>query len=173
MEFLVGYLFIFGARILDVSISVVRTLLMVRGKKYQAAAIGMVEVFIYISILTRIMSQLDNLGNLIAYSLGFGTGQIVGIYIEQKMALGHVTLQVITKEEKSCLVESLRDEGFGVTVIEGYGKDGIRHILNIGLKRSMLPKATRLIEKCDKEAFITILDTKHIQGGYLQRIKRK
>lgn len=173
MEYLLGYLFIFGARILDVSISVVRTLLMVRGKKYQAAFIGMIEMFIYISILTKIMSQLDNLGNLVAYSLGFGTGQIVGIYIEEKMALGHVTLQVVAKDDETKLLETLREEGFGVTVIEGYGKDGIRHILNIGLKRNMLPKITRIIEECDKDAFVTILDAKHIQGGYLQRIKRK
>jgi len=173
MELLLGYLFIFFARIIDVSISVVRTLLMVRGQKFQAAALGALEVFIYISILTKIMAQLDNLGNLIAYSLGFGSGQIVGIFIEQKMALGNVTVQVITKENENELVETLRTEGFGVTVIQGYGKDGVKHILNIALKRNMLPRLTRLLEKFDKDAFVTIMDTKHIRGGYLQRISRK
>ena len=173
MELFLGYLLIFGARILDVSISVVRTILMVKGKKFQAAVLGSLEVFVYISILTKIMAQLDNIGNLIAYSLGFGSGQIVGIFIEQKMALGNVTAQVITKGDGTELVEILREEGFGVTVIQGYGKDGIKHILNIALKRNALPKFSRVMETHDKDAFITILDTKHIQGGYLQRIKRK
>ncbi|MFZ5966089.1 MAG: DUF2179 domain-containing protein [Bacillota bacterium] len=173
MEFLVGYLIIFSARVLDVSISVVRTLLMVRGKKFQAAALGAVEVFIYITILTKIMGQLNNIGNLIAYSLGFGTGQIVGIFIEQKMALGDVSVQIITKEDESHLVETLRDEGFGVTVVQGYGRDGIKHILNIVLKRTMLPRVYEIMQEHDKEAFITVLDTKSIRGGYMQRLKRK
>ncbi|WZL74063.1 DUF5698 domain-containing protein [Clostridiaceae bacterium 35-E11] len=173
MEFLLGYLLIFSARIVDVSISVVRTILMVRGKKFQAAAMGVLEVFIYISVLTKIMGQLDNIGNLIAYSLGFGTGQIVGIYLEQKMAIGNVTAQVITKGDESELVELLRNEGFGVTVIQGYGKDGIKHILNIALKRNALPRFNEVLREFDKEAFVTILDTKTIQGGYMQRIKRK
>lgn len=173
MGFFLGYLMIFSARIVDVSISVVRTLLMVRGKKFQAAALGVLEVFIYITVLTKIMGQLDNLGNLIAYSLGFGTGQIVGIFIEQKMALGDVAVQIITKAEESNLVELLRDQGFGVTVVQGYGKDGIRHILNIAVKRTALPKLYGILEGFDKEAFITVLDTKNIRGGYMQRMKRK
>lgn len=173
MELLLGYLLIFSARIVDVSISVVRTILMVRGKKFQAAAMGVLEVFIYISVLTKIMGQLDNIGNLIAYSLGFGTGQIVGIYLEQKMAIGNVTAQVITKGDESELVELLRNEGFGVTVIQGYGKDGIKHILNIALKRKALSRFNEVLREFDKEAFVTILDTKTIQGGYMQRIKRK
>jgi uncharacterized protein YebE (UPF0316 family) len=173
MEMIAGYLYIFCARIIDVSISVVRTLLMVRGKKIQAACLGAVEVFVYITVLTKIMGQLNNLGNLIAYSLGFGTGQIVGIFIEQKMALGNVTVQVITKEDENQLVEVLREEGFGVTVVQGYGRNGMKHILNIVLKRSMLPKLNEVLNEFDKDAFVTVLDTKYIQGGYLQRIKRK
>lgn len=173
MDLFLGYVLIFSARILDVSISVVRTLMMVRGRKFIAAAMGTLEVFVYILILTRIMSQLDNVGNLIAYSLGFGSGQIVGIFIEQKMALGSLTVQVITKENENELVEVLRKEGFGVTVIQGYGKDGIKHILNIALKRNRLSRLTHLLEEIDKGAFVTVLDTRHIQGGYLQRLKKK
>ncbi|QXM06504.1 DUF2179 domain-containing protein [Crassaminicella indica] len=173
MELFLGYLLIFSSRIADVSISVVRTILMVRGKKFQAAALGIVEILIYITVLSKVMSHLDHIGNLIAYALGFGTGQIVGIYLEQKMAIGNVTVQVITKENEEILVNLLRKEGFGVTVIQGYGKDGIRHILNIALQRTMLPKLNHILNEFDKNAFVTIMDTKHIQGGYLKRMKRK
>lgn len=173
MELFLGYMMIFFMRILDVSISVIRTLLMVRGKKFQAAGLGVIEIIVYITVLGKVMAQLDNLGNLIAYALGFGSGQIVGIFIEQKMALGDVTVQVITKEDENELVELLREEGFGVTVLQGYGKDGIKHILNIVLKRSMQPKLIKHLEKYDNEAFITVMDTKYIHGGYLQRMKKK
>ncbi|TCO69856.1 DUF2179 domain-containing protein [Marinisporobacter balticus] len=173
MGVFLGYLLIAGSRVADVSISVIRTILLVRGKKYQAAALGVVEILIYIFVLQKIMTQLNDIGNLIAYALGFGTGQIVGVYLEQKMAIGDVTAQVITKEDETGLVEVLRNEGFGVTVIQGYGRDGIRYILNIVLQRNMLPKLNKLLNQFDKGAFITIMDTKHIRGGYLKRMKRK
>ncbi|PAB58541.1 DUF2179 domain-containing protein [Anaeromicrobium sediminis] len=169
MELFLGYLIIFGARILDVSISVVRTILVVRGKKFQAAMLGCVEVFIYITVLTKIMSQLDNIGNLIAYSLGFGSGQIVGIWLEQKIALGHVSYQIITKGNRADMIKALRDEGFAVTVVEGNGRDGKRHILNMVVKRNLQFKLHKILDEFDKDAFVTIKDTKHISGGYMKR----
>lgn len=173
MTLLFGYLLVACSRIADVSISVIRTILLVRGKKYQAAALGFVEIFIYIGVLQKIMTQLNDIGNLIAYALGFATGQVVGVFLEQKMAIGDVTAQVITKENEKELVGLLRNEGFGVTVIQGYGRDGIRHILNIVLQRNMLPQFNKLLNQFDKDAFVTVMDTKYIQGGYLKRIKRK
>lgn len=173
MTFLLGYLLIFFAKIADVTLCVVRTILTVRGKKVQAALIGVVEIVIYIVALTKIMSQLDNIGNLVAYALGFGSGQIIGIWVEQKMAIGNLMVQIIPKGNAEELVHILRNEGFGVTVIQGYGRNGIRHVLHIAMQRNMLSKLNKILDEYDKDAFITIMDTRHIQGGYLQKFKRK
>lgn len=46
--FLLEYLFIFLARICDVSLATVRMLLVLRGRKYPAAGIGLLEASIYV-----------------------------------------------------------------------------------------------------------------------------
>ena len=50
MALLSGYLFIFFARIVDVSLQTIRVLLLVRGKRIPAAAIGFFEVMLYITV---------------------------------------------------------------------------------------------------------------------------
>ena len=77
MGVLFNFLFIFFARVIDVSMFTVRTLLLVRGKKYIAAILGFFEVTIYIVALGRVMSTLDNWVNILAYSLGFAVGNVM------------------------------------------------------------------------------------------------
>ena len=49
-----GYLFIFLARVTDVSLATMRTLMIVRGKGLIAAGIGFFEVIIYITALNKV-----------------------------------------------------------------------------------------------------------------------
>ncbi len=174
MELFLGYLFIFFARVTDVSMATIRMLMIVQGRRKQAAIIGFFEVIIYITALGMVVSKLDNIGNLIAYALGFACGNYVGSYIEDKMALGNLTVQIIMCDNSSQdVINALRDKGFGVTVVEGYGKNGIRKILKITLKRKDLKVLHQIVNNLDDEAFITVSDAKYIKGGYFTNIKKK
>jgi len=173
MEPFLGYLFIFLARVLDVSMATIRMLMVMRGKKYHAAIIGFFEVIIYIVALGKVVSSLNNLGNLLAYALGFATGNFVGTIIEDKVALGTITARIIPNTCKDEMVSSLRDMGFGVTEVEGMGKMGPRCLLYVVMPRKQLPKLLKYIEEIDSEAFITISDTRTARGGYLRKIKKK
>jgi uncharacterized protein YebE (UPF0316 family) len=174
MAFFLNYLFIFCARVVDVSMSTVRMLLIVRGKKYLAAAIGFFEVIVYITALGRVVSGLDNVGNLLAYASGFAAGNIAGSYIENKMALGTMMVSIIPK--KVCdveLAEELRNMGYGVTMVDGMGKDGPICILNIALHRKELPVLMKYLDQADADAFITVSDARATRGGYIRKIKKK
>lgn len=173
MEVFLGYLFIFGARILDVSMSTIRMLMVVQGRKKYAAIIGFFEVTIYIVALGKVVNGLSNPGNLLAYALGFASGNYIGCYIEEKIALGNLTAQVILNESDDSIIQELRNNGFGVTVLVGQGKEGPKNMLNITLKRKDLDKLHNLLTGLDKEAFITVSSTKLIRGGYFSAIKRK
>jgi len=81
MELILGYLFIFGARILDVSMATVRMLMIVRGKRLQAALIGFFEVIIYVVALGKVVSGLSDPGNLLAYALGFASANYIAYTI--------------------------------------------------------------------------------------------
>ncbi len=169
MSYLWGYLFIFAARVTDVSLSTVRTLLLVRGKRLPAAILGFFEVSIYILALGRVMTTLNNPLNLLVYALGFATGNFVGATLEERMALGYLTVQVISRETGSDLANILRAQGFGVTVLHGEGRDGSRQILYISLKRKFLSHIMNTLEAQEPDAFVTVMDTRLTQGGVFAR----
>ena len=116
---ILGYLLIFLARLVDVSLGTIRMIMVVRGKRIVAALVGFMEVTIYLLAISRVLSRMDNPFNVLAYALGYATGNYVGIFLEEKMALGNIIVQVILEHEVDELVEKLRDNGFGVTVVEG------------------------------------------------------
>lgn len=158
--------FIFVARVLDVSMMTVRTLMVVRGQRLQAAAIGFVEALIYILALNRVVNTLDNPINLFFYALGFAVGNYMGSILEEKMAIGDITAQIIPSNGAN-IQEILRSKGFGVTSMEGMGKEGPKQILIVALRRRNLPDLVETIDNIDKDAFITIIDAKGLRGGYI------
>lgn len=172
MGAVLGYLLIFLARLTDVSLATVRMIMVVRGKRIIAACIGFVEATIYILAVSKVLSAMKNPLNILAYALGFATGNYVGIFLEEKMALGSIIVQVISEHEVEELVEKLRDNGFGVTVVEGCGRKGVRHLLNVTLQRKKLPELYSVIDTHDKKAFVTVTDARATRGGYFSSIKK-
>ena len=55
------------------------------------------------------------------------------------MALGDIIVQVVLEHEVTELVEKLRNNGFGATVVEGCGRKGAKHLLNVTLQRKIYP----------------------------------
>ena len=173
MEGLIGYLLIFLAKVSDVSLATIRMIMVVKGKRIHAAVIGFFEVSIWILAVGSVLSNLDDPINVIMYASGFATGNYVGIMIEEKMALGSLVVQVISFKKAEELVAILRDEGYGVTVVEGYGRNGINHLLNVTIQRKQLGRLNQLLDEHDQKAFVTVMDTRAIKGGFFSRLKRK
>ncbi|NLW22646.1 MAG: DUF2179 domain-containing protein [Tissierellia bacterium] len=149
-------------------------LMVVQGRKKQAAVIGFFEVCIYVTALGKVVSSLDNIGNLLAYALGFSCGNYIGIYIESRIALGKLAAQIILKSQSDqCLIEKLREYGFGVTVLKGEGREGSKEVLNVVINRKDLPKLKNIVYDYDKEAFITVSSINPVNGGYFSSIKKK
>jgi len=149
------------------SLSAMRTLMLVRGKGLIAASIGFFEVMVYITALNRVVSGLSNPANLIFYALGFATGNYMGSYIEEKLALGLTTVQIISDRHDLC--DKIRDMGFGVTSLEGRGREGVKKILIVSLPRKELDKLLDIIDNNDDHAFVTIMDTRASKGGYFKQ----
>lgn len=167
MPAVLGYLFIFLARVTDVSLGTVRMLMLVRGQRIWAAVTGLFEVTVYVVALSRVMNQLNNPLQLAAYAAGYATGNYVGGMIEEWMALGYLSVQAIPTrlEVAQDLAQTLRGRGFGVTTVDGEGREGPKKILHISLARRALPGLLKLIDTADPDAFVTVLDTRHRVGG--------
>jgi uncharacterized protein YebE (UPF0316 family) len=161
-------LFIFIARIVDVSIGTTRTILLVKGQRRIASVLGFFEVMIYLIVLGKVVGNIDKPVLILAYCLGYAAGNIIGSKIEEKLSIGRLVAQVIVKEMLDELVCSLRDAGFGVTIFEGEGKEGRSYMLNIILDRKQLRKLHEIVDGCECGAFITTVDVRSSLGGYFQ-----
>jgi uncharacterized protein YebE (UPF0316 family) len=168
VSILLQALFIFTARIIDVSIGTLRTILLVKGNRRIASVLGFFEVMIYLVVLGKVVGNINKPALLIAYCLGYATGNIIGSKIEERLSIGRLVAQVIVKERLEELVQSLRDAGFGVTIFEGERKEGKSYMLNIILDRKKVRSLREIIECCECGAFITTMDVRSSLGGYFQ-----
>jgi len=169
---LLEYLLIFFARVCDVTLSTVRMILVVRGKRYPAAAIGLVEASIYITALGRVMRNIDDPLKVLAYGLGFALGTLLGSWVEERLALGHVTLEVIPPEENAEeLLRAVRTAGYGVTVLTGHGLKGPKQVLLVSTDRKSLPRLAAIIEEFAPDSFMTVLETRAVRGGVTPFLK--
>jgi uncharacterized protein YebE (UPF0316 family) len=165
--------FIFFARVVDMSLATFRILMLMRGQSLLASMIGFLESGIYILALGQVMQHLDNPFNMVLFAAGFAVGNYVGSNIEERIALGYVNLQVISMDCSEALQLRLREEGFGVTAVEGSGKDGRHYILNVLSKRRDLPKLMHTVNCTDEKAFTSVVDTRQIIGGFFPQRKSK
>ena len=89
------------------------------------------------------------------------------------MALGYVGAEVVVGSNSDSLINLLRENGFGVTVIEGWGKDGAKDILTVIMERKQMPKLMELVNEHDSNSFTIVMDARKTMGGYYQRNKSK
>ncbi len=168
------YIYIFLSRVLDVSLGTLRIIYLSRGKSKISAGIGFVEIAVYVVALGMVIETLqDHPLNVVIYALGFAAGNLVGGFIEEKIALGYVTVQVVTMKAGGELEEELREKDYGVTVIDCCGRDGPHRILHILMRRRRLDHFFKAVQQLDHQALISVMDTRAIRGGYFAAGKGK
>jgi uncharacterized protein YebE (UPF0316 family) len=130
--------------------------MVVKGHKYNAAILGFIEVTIWVIAIRYIMVNLDNMWNILGYSLGFSLGTILGITIENKFGKGFVQIYVVSKHYTDKIANSLRVSKIGVTILPGEGARGGVAILVIIVNVRRRDEVVKIIESIDKDAFISI-----------------
>jgi uncharacterized protein YebE (UPF0316 family) len=164
--------FIFLARICDVSIGTMRIIFVSKGKRNIAPFLGFFEVLIWITAISKIMQNLDNYINYVAYAAGFATGNFVGMIIEEKLAMGIQMIRVFAHERGQELVQSLNQSGFGATVVEARGARQNVHLIYTIVNRNELSNVLYLINQFNPKAFYTIEDIKGVNEGIFTSRKR-
>jgi uncharacterized protein YebE (UPF0316 family) len=156
MELLYSALFIMILRVMDVTVGVIRTLMVVQGKKYMAGLLGFIEVTIWVFAIRHIMLNLDNVWNVFGYSTGFALGNILGITVEQKFGSGYVQIYVVSMHYTDKIADALRKNKIGVTILPGEGGRGGVAILVLLISRKRQMEAIDIVEKIDAKSFITV-----------------
>lgn len=156
-----------------VSLLTIRTMFMLKGKRYQASLVSGVEAFVFVLGIGLVIENLEEIQNLFAYAAGFALGILAGTRIEEYLALGYVTVEVISKNLHNPLPEYLREKGFGVTSWLGDGRDGKRAVMEILTSRKNQGQLYNYIVSHDPEAFIISYEPQHFRGGFwVKSLKR-
>lgn len=156
-----------------VSFFTIRMILTLKGQRFLAAFISMFEVVIYVVGLGLVLDNLNEIQNLIAYAVGYGLGVIMGMKIEEKLALGYITVNVITKEYDTDIAKAIRNKGYGVTTWHANGLEGDRLAMQILTPRKYELKLYHTIKEIDPKAFIIAYEPKTIYGGFwVKSVKR-
>ncbi len=170
MEIFLLCLKIFFARILDVSLGTVRTIVTVKGKKIYAALIGFIEVFIWFLVARDALNvEIDTIFIPLSYSLGYATGTLIGGIISEKVISGNLTVQIVLSNQNTEIIDIIREKGYAVSVIDAKGQnDDKKYMLFMEINKNRLNSLKELIKTLDEKAFIVVNETKMVQNGYLK-----
>jgi len=162
-------LFIFVARIFDVSLGTLRIIFVTKGMRSVAPFVGFFEVLIWLLAISRIMQDLDNWISYVAYAGGFATGNFVGMYLEERLAIGHEMIRVITRKDATSLIEDLRNKGYGVTSVKAEGIEGEVAVIYIIARRSMIKEVLDEINIFNPRALYTVESIKYVNKEIFHR----
>ena len=165
---LLAGLFVFAMRVIDMSLDTLRMLFIMRGRKFLAGGIGVIQATVFIlAVSTVLKGPLDPL-TVAGYALGFGAGVVIGIMAEQRLALGHSMLRVYSPTAGPVIAEALRAANFAVTEFIAHGRDGEITVINSAIARRDIARAQDIVKQIDAGAFITVDEIQPLQRGYFR-----
>ncbi|WP_268034395.1 DUF2179 domain-containing protein [Algoriphagus sp. PAP.12] len=153
---------IFCARVGDVSINTLRIMFMMNGKRNVAPILGFFEALIWLLAIGQIFQNINNPLSYIAYAAGFGTGTYVGMYFEEKLALGRVLVRVITPKPQQELLDFMKERDYRFTNVGAEGRYGKVNLLFTVMKRENLQEFVTKVKEVDERAFYTIESVKRV-----------
>lgn len=168
-----GPVVIFVARIFDVSLATTRMLMSVRGQRLLVPLVAFFEVLIWLFAAANAMRYLSSPLHVLGYAGGFAVGNAVGLWVEEKLALGLVTVRIISEHGGVEVADALRELGFGVTESSGQGRHGAVEVIYTVARRAQLRRIMRTVETWAPESFATVEEPRAIHRGWVMQGRRK
>jgi uncharacterized protein YebE (UPF0316 family) len=149
--------FIIVARVCDVSIGTVRTILVVRGWVKAAALLGFFEVLIWAAASAGVLVDISLL-KVTSYAAGFALGNATGILIEKRIGLGKQMIMLVSSGRSASVAFALRLAGFGVTQVPAKGMTGKVAMCLTVVPRRKTAEVLRIASHVDEAIHATVQD---------------
>ncbi len=166
-SYLVLPILIVLARIADVTVGTLRIVMVSKGQKKIAPLLGFFEVIIWLLAMSKIIQNIDNWVAYVAYGAGFAAGNYIGLILEEKLAVGIVQLQIITRTNADNLIAKLKAKGYGITYHDAFGataNEKVAVIYSI-IKRGDINEVIEIIRTYNPNAFYSIEEVKFVSRG--------
>ncbi len=159
---------IFVLRLISVALGSLRMLMVFRGYRAASWFISLGESLIFIIAVQQVLTGSVGLWEKLAYAAGYATGTILGMWLEERLALGYSNVRIISSRQGPRLAHILRSEGFAITEIPGRGLEGTVGVLECAVPRKQVPEVLRLVQQIDPQAFITIEEIRPPMRGHFR-----
>ena len=153
------------SRVVDVTLGTIRIIYIARGMRYLAPFFGFFEILVWLLAIGQIMRNLTNPLYYLAYAVGFTLGNFVGILVEERLAIGSVVIRIITQKDSDTLIDRLRGQGYGVTVLNAIGSTGMVKVIFTIVKRKNLEEVIDEVRKYNPRAFFSVEDVRTAREG--------
>lgn len=161
-----GALIIFALRVGDMALDTIRVLFVVRGRKGLAWVLGFFQALIFVVAISGVLANANNIWNILAYAGGFATGNVIGMLIEERLAIGFIRVTIISSIRGAVITEKLRAAGYAVTEIPARGRDGTVSMLQLSVRRKEVPEVETIALEADAESFVTSEDVRPLRRGF-------
>jgi uncharacterized protein YebE (UPF0316 family) len=158
-------LLIFLARVFDVTLGTLRIIFTSRGLRNLAPLLGFVETFVWIVAVSSLVKHAQNVAAYFGYASGFAMGTFVGMMIENRLAVGTITIRAIIRRDPKELIQNLLEAGFGITTVDGHGATGDVKIIYSTVKRSDLPAVIDIFHRTLPGAFLSVEEVRSTEQG--------
>lgn len=165
---------IFLAKVIEVTISTMRIILIGKGFRKPGTILAVFEILLWVFVASTVINGVAEapIKGLI-YSIGFAIGVYIGSLLENKLAVGKILIQVISSEEMGIMItNAIRSEGHGVTVLKAKGMDGNRNVLMIFANRKNRQSIMDRIDMIDPKAVVVANEVSMIHGGTVSPLRR-
>ncbi len=163
---------IFAARVVNMALDTLRFMFTLRGKSWLAWVLGFLESILFVVVIGSVLTNLQNPLNVIGYAAGFATGNVVGMMIEKRLALGFTHFNIISRDHSAAVAQSLREAGYGVTEIPAKGGQGEFMLVDCSVRRKEAEQVEALALQVDPKAFITIEEVTPRRSGIWRTERR-
>jgi len=153
--------FIIVARIADVSLGTMRTIAVVRGYRPLAVVLGFWEVIVWALVVSGVLVH-PTLLKIVAYAAGFALGNAVGMWIENRIALGQRLVMIVSRSRVQSVAFALRLAGYVVTEVPAKGHKGNVALCLTVVSRRKVPLVEQIARGVDEKAFITVQEASSV-----------
>ena len=171
------YVFIFVGKIIEVLLGTLSTVLINKGIRLPGILVGIIEYVLWLLITTSVMiGYKDDPVKIVFLVSASAIGKYLGMLLDERLAFGLCSISVFlpSGEESMALANFLRDQGFGLTILDGHGiDDSKKYVLMLTLKRNRSKEAIHLINGFTENAVITVSQVTSFIGGYLNKSSSK
>lgn len=165
-EVLASALLIFAIRVTEMCLGTLRLLVMVRGMRKLTWVLGFIASGLYILATGVVLSNLDSALKIVGYAAGFATGCVAGMWLETRLALGFVHLNVVSPRQGLKILERVRQAGYAATEVSGIGRDGHVTLIGTDVQRKDEAAVAELIGQADPQAFVYAEDMRPLNRGF-------